>query len=86
MKVAILYHPESEHAREVEDYARDYGQKHTRLIELVSLETRAGADLAKLYDVVSYPAVLVMQDDNQLVKYWEGTPLPLMDEVASYAR
>ena len=88
MKIKILYHPNSEHAREVEQYKRDFEHsQNTGEVELVSLETRDGADAARLYDVVSYPAVLVItESDKQLMKLWQGEKLPLMSEVASYAR
>lgn len=84
MKASILYHPESEFARMVEEYAHDFERQKGTVIELISLETRQGADLAALYEIVAYPALLVRQDNGDLVKHWEGEPLPLMNEVAGY--
>lgn len=84
MKISILYHPVSEHARSVEQYAREFKQRHGADIELVSLETRQGAYIAKLYDIVRYPAVLAVDDNAVLVKNWQDEHLPLMNEVASY--
>ncbi len=84
MKIYILYHPNSEHARAVEEYAHDYQASRGKSIELVSLETRDGATLAKLYDIVNYPAIIATRDDRQLLKHWEGAPLPLMEEVDGY--
>jgi hypothetical protein len=34
---------------------------------------------------VQYPAFLVIQNDGYVQKMWEGDPLPMMDEIASYA-
>lgn len=84
MKISILYHPVSEDARPVEEYARDFKQRHGVDIELLSLETREGAYIAKLYDIVRYPAVLATDDNAVLVKNWQEEHLPLMNEVASY--
>ncbi len=66
------------------DFRRRYevGQK----FEMVSINTRDGAATASLYDIVSYPAILVLGNDGSLVSFWQGMPLPLMDEVAGYAR
>lgn len=88
MKIVILYHPNSEHARQVEQYARDFERaQNSGPIELVSLETKEGADMARLYDVVRYPAVLaIVKSDSVLMKLWQDEKLPLMSEVASYAR
>lgn len=82
----VLYHPVSEHARKVEMFARDFERIHHTAPELVSLETKEGANLAKVYDVVQYPAIIVTQDDGAHMKQWEGIPFPLMDEVAARLR
>ncbi len=85
MKVVALYHPQSEEARSVEDFAHEFEKMFPgRHIELVSLETKEGADTAKVYDIVRYPAILAFKDDGQLLKYWDEEQLPLMNEVAYY--
>jgi hypothetical protein len=86
MKVVILYHPESEFVGVVEDFKRDFESRHQdKKVELISLETVEGANMAELYDVVRYPAILVMTSDGKLQKFWQDQPFPLMDEVASYS-
>ena len=84
MKALVLYHQQSEFARAVEEYAHDFEHQKGKAIELISLETKEGANLASLYSIVRYPALLVCQDNNDPVKHWEGEPLPLMNEVAGY--
>ena len=84
MKVVALYRPKSEHARLIEDYARDFERQRGKPIELVSLDTVEGADMARLYGVVQYPVLMAIRDDGQLMKDWQGDHLPLMDEVAGY--
>ena len=84
MKLSILYHPESESARVVEEYVTDFERRKGAKIETVSLETKEGSELSKLYGIIQYPAILALRDDGQLLKHWEGEPLPLMDEVAGY--
>ena len=84
MKACILYHPISDHARAVEEYVTNFERQKGNVIELMSLETKDGAYLATLYEIVNYPALLAIKEDGRLVKYWEGEPLPLMDEVAGY--
>jgi hypothetical protein len=87
MKVLILYHPVSEHARLVEDYIRNFASLHPTIkMESLSLETREGSSMASAYDVVRYPALLVMRDDGTLQNFWQGDTFPLPDEVAGYAR
>ncbi len=85
MKAVILYHPNQEFAGLAEDFKKDYERQHpAQKIELLSLETAAGADMAQLYDVVRYPALLVIAEDGGLQKFWQDQPWPLHDEIASY--
>jgi len=87
VKLLVLYRPESEHATAVESFVRDYQGRYDsgRKLELVSLNTRDGAATASLYDVMDYPAILVLANDGSVLNIWQGVPLPLMDEVAGYA-
>lgn len=86
MKVLILYRPTSEHSRRVEEFNHDIIRQHNIEPDMMSLDTREGAALASLYDVMSYPSIMVTRDDGQLVKDWTGDQLPLMNEVAAYLR
>ncbi len=87
MKVLILYRPHSEHGRTVEEYVHEFQMRNREhRLEMIDVETRDGSATASLYDVMQYPAILVTQDDGYLQRCWLGDTLPLMDEVASYAR
>ncbi len=86
MKASILYHPQSDHAGLVEDYSKEYKRFKNKDLELLSLETVEGSHLAELYDVTTYPALLVRRDDGQLVKIWQGVELPSQNQVEAYAQ
>lgn len=68
----------------VEEYIRDFERRHGAVIEPLSLDTVEGAEKANLYGIVQYPVLLAVRDDGQLLRDWQGTNLPLMDEVAGY--
>lgn len=86
MKVLVLYRPNSEEARNVESFIHDFQERHdTNHLEAIDVNTRDGYATATLYDVMQYPAVLVIRDDGSILKSWEGEMLPLMDEIAYYA-
>lgn len=83
----MLYRPNSEHAGRVEDYAAEYGRlHHGREIELVSVDSREGAERARLYDITRYPSVLALSDDGSLLQLWQDEHLPLMNELDFYLR
>lgn len=80
----MLYRPNSEHARSVEEYVRDFQHQRGKVIELMSLDTVEGAEKANLYGLMQYPAIIAVREDGQLLRDWQGSNLPLMDEVAGY--
>ena len=85
MKIAILYHPASDHGRTVEEYVHDFTFRNPEVeMEVLSVDTIAGAKMAELYDVTAYPSMLAMREDRELVKMWVGLPLPLMNDVAYF--
>lgn len=81
MKLCILYHPNSEHSRSVESFAEECKKASENDVELLSLESREGASLANLYSVLDYPALLVLREDGQLLKGWQGAALPMINDV-----
>jgi hypothetical protein len=86
MKVLVLYRPNSEHGRLIEEFIHDFQHTHRdERLEVLNIDTREGTAMASLYDVMRYPAILVIQADGYLQRSWEGDELPLMNEVASYA-
>ncbi len=85
MKVLVLYRERSEQARSVEEFIRDFQKQHPGArLQVEDLDTRDGSATATLYDIPSYPAVLALRDDGQLIQSWTGSNLPLMNEVAYY--
>jgi hypothetical protein len=86
MKVVILYRPNSEKARLVEEYAHDISRQQNVQPQLIDVDTPEGSAMVSLYDIMSYPAVVVTREDGQLVQFWAEEQLPLMQEVAASAR
>ncbi|MDL2342450.1 MAG: hypothetical protein QFB87_05230 [Patescibacteria group bacterium] len=86
MKVLVLYRPNSEHGRIVEEFIRDYQRAgHNGTIEALNIDTREGSATASLYDVMEYPSIIVARDDGSILRAWQGSILPLQNEVAAYA-
>jgi len=86
MRIIVLYRPDSEHARLVEEFIHDYQRQHdSGKLEILNIDSRDGIATASLYDVMQYPTILALRDDGSILRSWEGETLPLMDEIASYA-
>jgi hypothetical protein len=85
MRLVVLYRPDSEYARGVEAFVHDYQRWHDAgKLEILNYDSRDGSATASLYDIMQQPAILALREDGSVLKTWEGSTLPLMDEVASY--
>ena len=88
MKVCVLYRARSEHASRTEEFLREFQRRQANhRLEIIDIDTREGTATASLYDIMSYPAILALNDDGQLLKSWVGEEVPpLMDELTYYTR
>lgn len=84
MKAVVVYKLESDHAREVIDYLREFQRRTGRELEQVDPDTREGSDFCRAYDVVEYPSVLALDDSGKVLNLWRGSPLPTINEVSYY--
>jgi hypothetical protein len=87
MRVMVVYRPNSEHGRMVSDFLRDLARLNpstTNKVEEVNVDTREGSAVASLYDVMSYPKVMVVADDGRLIQDWESGTLPLLNDISFY--
>lgn len=83
----VLYRLDSEHSRAVETFIRDFKYQHEDIaekVEVTDYDSRDGVAMASLYDIMQQPAIMVLNDEGGLVKFWEGPTMPLIDEVAGY--
>ena len=86
MKVLVLYRPNSEHGRVIEEFIHEFQRRFEEIkLEVLNIDSRDGSATASLYDIMQYPAILVLRGDGYLQKYWAGEELPLLDEVVGYA-
>lgn len=84
MRVAVIYRYESDHAREVLDYLRDFSRQTGHEIEEIDPDSPAGAGFCRTYDIVEYPTMVALSDGGQLQHMWRGRPLPMISEVSFY--
>lgn len=82
--MVVLYKPQSEHATSVEQYAREFEQRTSKKLDLLDVDSKEGAAMAELYDVVRYPCFLAITDEGVLQKIWMDETLPLINEVTGY--
>ncbi len=85
MRVLIIYKQESDYARRVTDFLRDLKRQTGHELEEISPDTREGAEICRLYDIVEYPTIVAIDKDGALQSLWRGLPLPTLSEIGYYA-
>lgn len=86
MRVVVLYKEQTDDAREVIDYLRDFQHQTGHELETMDPETPDGVMFCKAYDILEFPTILALSDDGQLQNMWKGTPLPTISEVSYYVQ
>jgi hypothetical protein len=86
MKLLVIYRPNSEHGRLTEEFIERFKShgSSSEHVEAVNIDSREGSALATLYDIMQYPAILVLRNDGSPQKVWVGDNLPQIDEVQAY--
>lgn len=84
MKAIVIYKDESDHAREVTDYLRDFKRQTGHDLETIDPDTPDGTDFCRAYDIVEYPTIIAISDDGVMQNQWRGRPLPTISEVSYY--
>lgn len=84
MKAIIVFKEESDHAREVLDYLRDFERQTGHVLETIDPDTKDGSAFCRTHDIVEYPSIIALSDDGVLQNLWRGRPLPTISEVSYY--
>jgi hypothetical protein len=84
MKTVVIYKDETDYARTVTDYLRDFHRQTGHELETLNPDTPEGATFCRTYDIVEYPSMVAISDDGSLQNLWRGLPLPTITEVSYY--
>jgi hypothetical protein len=84
MKLMVLLKPHSEFAGITYDFIRDFQSRTGKTVEVISVDSKPGYTVAELYDIVEYPCIMAVTDGGEMLQIWQGSQLPLIDEVSAY--
>ncbi|MBQ3309215.1 hypothetical protein IJG78_00900 [Candidatus Saccharibacteria bacterium] len=87
MRLVLLWSEETDYASEVREWLRDFAHDTGgKEIESLDPASREGESLATAYDVLQFPAIMLLDDDGRLLQIWKGTPMPQIEQVAFWAK
>ena len=84
MKVVVLSKDNTDYARAVTDYLRDFKHQTGHDLEVMDPETPDGVSFCRAYDILEFPTVVALADDGHMQNQWRGLPLPTISEVSYY--
>jgi hypothetical protein len=86
MRVVVVTREQTDYARQVSDYLRDFKLQTGHDLELLDPETPDGISFTGAYDIWQLPTILAISDDGQVQNQWNGLPLPTISEVSYYVQ
>lgn len=86
MKVVVVFKNDSDHARAVSDFLRDFQHQTGHILGTLDPEARDGEQFCRAYDIVQYPTIIALSDDSVMQNAWSGLPLPTISEVSYYVQ
>jgi hypothetical protein len=84
MKTVIVYKEETDYARQVTDFLREFERQTGHTLETVNPDTVEGSVFCNTYDIMEYPTMIALADDGSMQNTWVGLPLPTISEVSYY--
>ena len=86
MRVVVVYKDQTDYARSVIDFLRDFQHQTGHDVEILNPESPEGIDFCQTYDIMEYPTMIAISDDGQMQNAWTGLPLPTISEVSYYVQ
>ena len=85
MRIVVVWKENTDYARVVREWLREFKRRTGRDLESLDPESLAGESFARAYDIVEYPTVIAMTDEGKEQQRWAGRMLPKVDDVNYYA-
>lgn len=84
MKTYVIFRDNTDYARTVTDYLRDFERFTGKSLLTVDPDSRQGSGFCTTYDIVEYPTVIAIDETGIMQNMWRGLPLPTINEVSYY--
>ena len=86
MKVVIVGRDNTDYAREVMEWMRDFEHDTGKKVEMLDPDTVEGEMFCRARDIVEYPSIVAISDDGRVLKCWSGKRLPQINDVSYYSQ
>ena len=85
--MVILYEPDSETDTPVQQYVREFEMQTGKKLELLDSRKPEAVALAKVHDILQFPAILATENDGGYLQSWtELEKWPTISELSYYTQ
>ena len=84
MRVFALFRPNTDQETRLNELNRELFRRSNNQIEIVCVDSREGSELAKVYDIMRFPAVVAVDLDGHVQSLWDDESLPLINDISYY--
>ena len=84
MRVLVIYRDQTDYARTVLDFIRDFQHQTGHILETIDPDSSDGMFFCDTYGIVDYPTIIATSYDGAMQNTWNGLPLPTINEVSYY--
>ena len=81
----MIWREESDYARSVIEWLREFEHRTGRTIESFEPDSPEGESICRIYDIVEYPTIIALNDEGKMLQEWRGVMLPKIDDVSYYS-
>ncbi len=86
MRVVVLYRDNTDYARTIIDFMRDFKHQTGHDLEVMDPDSADGTLFCDTYGIYDYPTIIALSDDGVMQNTWNGMPLPTINEVSYYTQ
>lgn len=88
MRIIVLFRPNSENSRKVEDYISDFERFHPgEKLEVTDVDSPEGVDLMRIYGITDHPCILALSNEGHMQQMWQGVDkMPTMNDLIYYSQ
>jgi hypothetical protein len=86
MRTVVISRENTDYARTVEEYLRDFKYQTGHDLEVMNPDTPDGVQFCSVYDIVEYPTIVAVANDGSIQNSWRGLPLPTISELSYYVQ
>ncbi|MDK2898872.1 MAG: hypothetical protein PWQ10_59 [Patescibacteria group bacterium] len=84
MRIIVVYKDQTDYARSVSDFLRDFERQTGHTLEIIDPDAPDGVSFCETYGIVEYPTIIAISDSGVMQNIWRGLPLPTISEVSYY--